>query len=138
MTITREQVRGKDKLLFASNATPASLLLLSSSNASLCVWYVVGSQIFIRKTRKLQTLIQAIEIKVDSGLRTLLKSQARSTRKCVLKSSCAGGSQRPRRVLKAEAMVEGRRSRLLVQHAGRGCCAVLTLRLGRRERCRLC
>jgi hypothetical protein len=59
-----------DKLLFASNATPASLLLLSSSNASLCVWYVVGSQIFIRKTRKLQTLIQAIEIKVDSALGT--------------------------------------------------------------------
>ena len=27
----------KDKLFFASNATPASLLLLSSSNASLCV-----------------------------------------------------------------------------------------------------
>ena len=60
-----------DKLLFASNATPASsLLLLSSSDASLCVWYVVGSQIFIQKTRKLQTLIQAIEIKVDSGLMT--------------------------------------------------------------------
>ena len=60
----------KDKLLFASNATPVSLLLLSSSNASLCVWYVVGSQIFIQKARKLQTLIQAIEIKVDSDLRT--------------------------------------------------------------------
>jgi hypothetical protein len=50
-----DKKRKKDKLLFAANATPVSLLLLSSSNASLCVWYVVGSQIFIQKKKEKKT-----------------------------------------------------------------------------------
>jgi len=45
------KVRKKDKLLFAANATPESLLLLSSSNASLCVWYGRLPDIHARKIK---------------------------------------------------------------------------------------
>jgi hypothetical protein len=50
--------------------------------------------------------------------------------------TCAEGSQRQKQALKAAAMEAARRLLLLVQREERGCCAVLTLRPGRHERCR--
>jgi hypothetical protein len=49
-TMSPQANNENDKLLFAANATPESLLL-SSSNASLCVWYGRLPDIHARKIK---------------------------------------------------------------------------------------
>jgi hypothetical protein len=52
--------------------------------------------------------------------------------------TCAEGNRRQKQVLTEAAMEAARRLLQLAPREERGCCAVLTLRLGKHERCRRC